>query len=89
MTKRGDTMRWIIPKKKQDQAIFDSWETASNGDFNAPLSGNDADVCLMEPTCNVASATSPLSTADDDILAGRIKKFDDPDELIASLKRPW
>ena len=26
---------------------------------------------------------------DDDIRAGRVKQFDNPDEMIASLKQPW
>lgn len=80
-------MRWFIPKK-QDQEIRSNVEPSSWTDFNAPLMENDGGVCIAEETCS-AVAQAAQGDADEDIRAGRVKRFDDPDDLIASLKQPW
>lgn len=80
-------MRWITPKKR-DQEIRVKTDPIAWSDFNAPLGENDGRPCLVEVLENKAVQAS-CSDADDDIRAGRVKQFDNPDDMIASLKQPW
>jgi hypothetical protein len=80
-------IRWIIPQKR-DQAIQTDTEAVTSADFNAPLAENDGGTCVIEAPCRTR-AQAAHSEADDDIQAGRIKRFDNPDDMIASLKQPW
>ncbi len=80
-------MRWIIPKRR-DQDISPRREVASS-DFNAPLPENDGGVGVLAEPAVKSVANAGSNEADDDIRAGRVKSFDNPDDLIASLKQPW
>ena len=80
-------MRWIIPKRR-DQDISPRPQ-ATNADFNAPLAENDGGVCVMTDHITKKVAEAGQNEADADIRSGRVKTFDNPDDLIASLKQPW
>jgi len=80
-------MRWIIPHNRQDQDICTNQEPASSSEFNTTLAENDGGVAVAEPPCK---ATAPgQHDADADIRSGRVRRFDDAEDMIASLKRPW
>lgn len=79
------SIKWIIPKRHRDQEIT-SKSDRQNSDFNAPLPENDGGVCVLEAT---AKSIAGQNEADTDIRAGRVKEFDNPDDMIASLKQPW
>lgn len=70
-------MRWMIPKMKQDQDICADRKSSTNGGFNAPLAENDG------------GGSPSYYEADEDIRTGRIKQFDDIEDMIESLKKPW
>lgn len=93
-------MRWIIPKTKQDQEIrvrpTEQPEPEAGSVFNVPLAGNDGGVSVIDLPCKTLAspgqreiAPSGQYDADEDIRAGRVKQFDNPEDMIASLKEPW
>ena len=79
---------WMLPEKKGDQEISPVLESFSWTDFNAPLSDNEGGACVLEATEKIVLPSSQ-NEANEDISAGRVKTFDNTDDLIASLKRPW
>ncbi len=80
-------MRWIMPKRK-DEEISASPDFQPVERFNIPLPENDGSICVAEPPCKTVTWTE-CGNADEDISCGRVKKFDNPDDMIAGLKRPW
>ena len=80
-------MKWIIPKRR-DQEIYSPTEDTS--DFNTWLPENDGNggeggVCIAK---NVTVSVR-VHEADEDITNDRVKRFDDPDSMLESLKQPW
>jgi hypothetical protein len=85
-------IKWIIPKRREEEIVARKErdiEVSSFSDFNAPiLPENDGGVCIADARVQSAEAIDRRE-ADEDIRAGRVKTFDNPDDMIASLKQPW
>lgn len=74
-------MKWIIPKRRGEEIA--AQDTRSD-DFNGPLLENGGGECVVETPVEVGR-----KEADEDIRQGRVKKFDNPDDMIESLNQPW
>lgn len=75
-------IKWLFPKPAREREFT---QNESGYEFNSTLPENDGSVCVeAPPQCTIGE-----NEADDDIRAGRVKKFEGPDEMIASLKKPW
>ena len=77
-------MKWIIPKCHRQNDVTPST------DFNSPLPENDGDgtVCVADPVVK-NQIECGKNEADEDIRNDRVKTFDDPDDMLASLKMQW
>ncbi len=53
-------------------------------DFNCSLPENEGGACVAE-----ARMETGQNEANEDIRRGRVKRFDSPDDMIASLEQPW
>ena len=76
-------MRRIISKKQAKEIPSDP-EPTTLADSTSPPAENNGRICIAT---KVAEAGN--NEADADILANRVKRFDNPDDMIASLKQPW
>jgi hypothetical protein len=78
-------MKWMFPKNRNQLS-----DASPSVDFNSALPENDGDggVCIAESRVKVQIEPGK-NEADDDIRHGRVKTFDNPEDLIASLKQPW